>query len=76
MHNAQQILQVVVANFQHYKPIGADSAPCINDSQVEEVKLACMWAKALDIRHRWQEGGATTEEVVGALLRVTLTLHT
>lgn len=71
MHNAQQILQVVVATFQHFEPIGADNTPCTTDTQVEEVRLACMWAKALDIRHKWQEEQATTDEVVEALLRVT-----
>ena len=72
MHNAQQILQVVATTFQHFVHIDADSALCTTGAKVEEVKLACMWAMALDIRHKWQEGQATVNEVVEALLRVTL----
>lgn len=70
LHNAQQMLQVIVATFPHFEPIGTDSTPCNAKSQTEDVKLACMWAKALETRSLWQHEQATTDQVVKELSSV------
>ena len=64
------MLQVIVATFPHFEPIGTDSTPCNAKSPTEEVKLACLWAKALDTRGRWQREQATGDDVVEELLKV------
>lgn len=70
MHNAQQMLQVIVATFPHFEPLDTDTTPCKAKSPTEEVKLACLWAKALETRRLWQREQANVGEVVEELLGV------
>ncbi|RPB25398.1 alkaline phosphatase-like protein [Terfezia boudieri ATCC MYA-4762] len=71
IQNAQQMLQVVVATFPHFEPLGADSSQCSTKAQAEEIKLACLWAKALEARSLWQRGQATADDAIEELLRFT-----
>ncbi|KAF8427325.1 hypothetical protein EV426DRAFT_635930 [Tirmania nivea] len=71
IHNAQQMLQVIIATFPHFEPLGADKSLCSAKIQKEEIQLACMWAKALEVRSLWQRGLATVDNVIEELLKFT-----
>lgn len=66
------MLQVVVATFPHFEPLGPDKSLCSAKLHAEEIKLACIWAKALEVRSLWQKGQATIDDVIEGLLKVSL----